>query len=157
MRKPFALAFFLAFLASACGPRYLLKETRQLEGETWSYADSLSFQAAIRDTARIYDISLLVKHQTSFHFQNLYLRIHTGFPDGKKLTQVLSLELANKAGKWQGACRGDHCTLEVPIQLNAFFNQTGVHTFTLEQYMRADDLPGISALGIRIKEAGSRK
>lgn len=157
MRKPIALVFCLAILASACGPRYLLKETRKLSGETWSYGDSLSFQAAIRDTAQLYDISLVVKHRTSYNFQNLYLRIHTEFPDGKKLTQVLSLELANKAGKWQGACSGDHCTLEVPIQINAFFNQTGVHTFTLEQYMRADDLAGISALGIRIKETGARK
>ncbi len=157
MGKNFAFAFFLAILANACSPGYLIKETRELEGETWGYADSLSFQAAIRDTVQLYDISLVVKHRTNYSFQNLYLRIHTSFPDGKELTQVLSLELANKAGQWQGSCRGDYCTLEVPIQLNAFFNQTGVHTFTLEQYMRADDLPGIAALGIRIKETGARK
>ncbi len=152
--------FFLFVLAasflSSCGPEKLVDTSQVLKSGVWAYADSLRFEATVEDTSRLYDISLWVRHDKSYAYQNLYLRILTYFPDGKTLSQPLSLDLAEKTGAWSGKCIGKSCTLEVPIQQNAFFNTRGKYTFAIEQYMRQDSLPGIRAVGLRIYNTGPR-
>ncbi|MEY4135402.1 MAG: hypothetical protein RL386_1752 [Bacteroidota bacterium] len=153
------LCFLLALAGvclSSCGPKKLVDASRVLESQVWTYADSLRFEATVEDTSCLYDISILVKHDKSYAYQNLYLRIRTYFPDGKMLAQPLSLDLAEKTGAWSGKCIGNSCSIEAPIQQNAFFNAQGKYVFVLEQYMRQDTLRGIRAVGLRIADAGPR-
>ena len=142
---------------AACSSGTLVKESRTVQDGVWTYADSLQFRATIEDTSRLYDISLLVQHDKSYPFQNLYLRIHTRFPKGKVLSQPLSLELADKTGRLLGKCTGKTCRMDIPIQQNAYFNEKGEYVFTLEQYMRMDSLPGVKSIGLHIRDIGPKK
>jgi len=146
----------LVFLSVACGPDYAYQQTYELEGDTWSYTDSLTFEFEVPDTATIYDLVLEVRHSASYANQNLYVLIHTTFPAGQRLTEQVSLELSDK-GRWEGDCRGDWCTVRIPIQSGAYFNQTGSHRFVLEQYMRQDPVEGIRSLGLFIQETGNSR
>ena len=152
---------FIILLAStvisACSQGTLVKESQDVQDGVWGYADSLRFQAAIEDTSRLYDISLLVKYDKSYAYQNLYVKVHTHFPQGKVLSPSLSLELADKSGQWLGKCSGKTCRVEIPIQQNAYFDEKGVYSFTLEQYMRVDSLPGIRSIGLHIRDIGPKK
>jgi len=145
---------FIGF--AACSPGTLIKESRTVQDGVWTYADSLQFRASIEDTTRLYDISLLVKHDKSYSFQNLYLRIHTRFPEGKVLSQPLSLELVDKTGRLLGKCTGKTCRIDIPIQQNAYFDEKGEYVFTLEQYMRMDSLPGVKSIGLHIRDIGPK-
>ncbi len=151
---------FIAVLAgisvAACSSGTIVKESQTVRDGIWTYADSLQFQASIEDTSRLYDISLLVQHDKSYTYQNLYLKIHTRFPKGRVFAQPLSLELADKTGRWLGKCPGKTCRMEIPIQQNAFFDEKGAYTFTLEQFMRVDSLPGIHSLGLHIQDMGPK-
>ena len=153
--------FFALLLAgigiSACSPGTLVKESQSVNNGVWTYADSLQFTVAIEDTSRLYDISLLVKHDKSYAFQNLYVKVHTRFPNGKILSPSLSLELADKSGDWLGKCSGNTCRIEIPIQQNAYFDEKGDYIFTLEQYMRTDSLPGVRSLGLHVRDIGPKK
>lgn len=151
-----ALALGIGAIASSCGPRYALRESRDIEG-VWTYADSAVFEVEIADTSKLYTIAVALQHTTDYTFQNLYMRIHTRFPNGERLSQPISLELAGKAGNWLGKCGGKGCKIVIPIQENAFFGARGTHRFVLEQYMRTDSLPGIRSTGLHIYETGSRK
>lgn len=151
-----AVTLCIGAMASSCGPRYALQESKDIEG-VWTYADSAVFEMDLTDTSKLYAIAIALQHTTDYAFQNLYLRIHTQFPSGERLSQPISLELAGKAGNWLGKCRGEGCKIVIPIQENAFFNATGTHRFVLEQYMRSDSLPGIRSIGLHIYETGPRK
>lgn len=151
-----ALILLSLSVLTACGPRYVIKEKKAIEEGVWKYADSLQFEAEIKDTSKVYDIALEVEHAPDYGFQNVYIRIHTQFPGGKRLSQPLSLELAGKAGNWLGKCGRKKCRLIVPIQQNAYFNEKGIHRFTVEQYMRMEALPGITGIGLHIVEVKSR-
>lgn len=156
MRNLFLLSFF-SVLLSACGPDYLYDETYDLEEQGWTYADTLNFQFTIDDTLALYNLYLQVEHSTDYSYQNLYTRIHTQFPSGERITQVLSLELADKAGAWQGDCRGEKCLFLAPIQPNAFFNKPGTYVITLEQYMRQSPVMGLKSIGFKLEETGKRR
>ncbi len=146
----------LVFISVACGPDYAYQQTYEMEGDVWSYADSLSFEFDVPDTNTIYDLYLDIKHSATYPNQNLYVLIHTYFPAGQRLTEQVSLELADK-GSWEGKCHGDWCTVRIPIQSGAYFNQTGSHRFVLEQYMRRNPVEGIRSIGLFIEETGNTR
>ena len=144
MRNLLLLLSFLSFLLSACGPDYLYEETSDLEEAGWTYTDTLNFQFTIDDTPALYNLYLEVEHTTDYSYQNLYTQIHTQFPSGQRMSQVVSLELADKAGVW-------------PIQANAFFNEPGTYVITLEQYMRRSPVTGLTSIGFMLEETGEKR
>ncbi len=139
------------FLLSACGKEKIVFEKEYpIQNSAWTYADSLSFAFNIADTSALYDIVVHIKHRSDYGFQNLYTRIHTTFPTGKRRSQTLNFDLADNMGQWQGKKDGDYRDFEVKIQENAFFNQTGQHTITLEQLMRTESLVGFKNIGLEV-------
>ena len=143
------LSFFLCTLF-ACGPDYLYEAERPLTDATWTYADSLRFDFEIEETDRVYDLFLDVTHSPDYAYQNLYTRLFTDFPNGQRLDQTLSLELADKTGRWNGDCGGTRCTVRIPLQERAYFPLPGTYALTVHQYMRKEALPGIEAVGLAV-------
>ena len=148
---------FLLFALSSCGPNYIFEETFPLQGDTWTYADSLTFEVDVKDTLKIYNLYLDLEHSTDFGYQNLYTKINTAFPEGQRISETLSLELQHKSGMWLGDCSGDYCDLRIPIQEGAYFNASGLHTITIHQYMRADSLKGVKSLSLRVEDTGESR
>ncbi|MEL6867552.1 MAG: gliding motility lipoprotein GldH [Bacteroidota bacterium] len=154
---PGLLGFICALCILACGPNYLYQETKTLGDAGWTYQDSLDFPFSISDTNRIYNLYLDVEHDNSYPFQNMYIKIHTAFPDGQRPAQQVSINMADKVGQWYGNCGSTRCELRVPIQTGAFFNQAGDYQVTIEQFMRRDPLPGIKTLSFRIEDTGQQR
>ena len=139
------------FLLTACGKEKVVFEKEYpIQNSAWTYADTLSFAFNIADTSALYDIVVHIKHRSDYGFQNLYTRIHTTFPTGKRRSQTLNFDLADNTGQWQGTKDGDYRDFEVKIQENAFFNQTGQHIITLEQLMRTESLVGFKNIGLEV-------
>ena len=136
------LSILLLFFLTACGPKYAINKTYEIANSAWSYADSLRFEFEVADTVTV---------------QNLYSRIHTQFPDGTRLSKPLSLELADKAGIWQGDCNSKSCTIEIPIQEGAYFNQAGKYVITVEQFMRDSVINGVQSVTLKVAEADQKK
>ena len=159
MHQPvlFFLLLFFTITFVSCGPDYAYKKSFEIGDQAWAYADTLDFDFRIEDTTLIYNLYLEVEHTRDYGFQNLYTRIHTRFPDGARLSELLSLELADKTGFWLGDCRGEICTLRIPIQEGAYFNQAGAYTIQLEQYMRVDPLPGVRAMALLLENTGRQR
>lgn len=147
----------LALLLSACGPNYQFSESVDLPAESWTYDNVIDFDFQIEDTLQIYNLILDVTHHQDFAYQNLYTRIGTYFPSGQDLTKVLSLELANKMGSWQGKCSGKYCTVQIPIQEGAYFNAAGDYRIRLEQFMRKDPILGIKNISFHIEKTENRR
>ena len=151
----FMLLQLLGF--SSCGPNYHYSETTDLQNEEWSYDQVLEFEFPISDTLQIYNLILDITHDVDYPFQNLYTRISTHFPSGEQINKTLSLELANKAGQWQGKCGRQYCHLKIPIQEGAYFNVPGNYKISLEQFMRINPTQGIRQIALHIEETENRR
>jgi gliding motility-associated lipoprotein GldH len=156
--KKYILFFFLfAFFLFSCGPNYILDEKKEITNNQWNYSDSLSFTVNISDTNRYYNLYLDIEHLTEYSFKNMYIRLHSIFPSGKRVTERISLELIGFGGIWNGDCNSDECDFRMSIHENAFFNQNGIHTFIIEQFMRKDPLEGIQSVAFRIEDTGKSR
>jgi|APTNR8051073442_1049403.scaffolds.fasta_scaffold00482_14 gliding motility-associated lipoprotein GldH len=151
-------AALLLALLTACGPGYTYKKTYELDPEQgWTYADTLAYDFEVPDSQRIYNLYLRLNHSTAFPYQNLYVRLHTTFPNGQRISEQVSLELGDKAGQWLGDCNSRRCELLIPIQQGAYFNQTGAYRLVVEQYMRADSLPGLEAVSFLLEQTADKR
>jgi gliding motility-associated lipoprotein GldH len=133
-----------------CGPEVIYDRAETLPAEGWSYADSVAFEFAIPDTVRNYDLVLMVEHDQTFPYQNFYVNIHTDFPNGRRTTQLVSLQLAGDFGAWLGNRGGKTCTLDIPILSGARFSQSGAFGVTVEQHTRDEPLQGIREIGLSV-------
>lgn len=150
LRNGLAL-FFLATLL-ACGPKVIVDEHRSVDPAGWTYEADKTFDFAITDTSQLYALHLIVEHQPDFFAQNFYVNITTTRPDGERTTDPVSLQLADKFGRWYGDCGGESCTLDILLQPVAFFDQLGAYQLSIEQHTRREKLAGIRGLRFRIEE-----
>lgn len=142
----------------SCRQSVVYEETFDIDPQQgWPYADSLTYAFSIADTQQIYNLYLEVDHLVDYPYQNLYINVRTVFPDGEDIAQVLSLELSDKQGFWQGDCNSKACNLRIPIQEGAYFNQFGDYRIVIEQYMRTDSLRGLQSIGLQLEKTGAKR
>jgi gliding motility-associated lipoprotein GldH len=94
-----------------------------------------------------------VRNADGYPYGNLYLFVHSTFPDGRKITDTLECTLADANGKWLGDGAGDIYDNQILFKRNVRFRQSGTYIFELEQAMRLEKLPLLMDVGIRIERA----
>ena len=145
--------FFLSFcfFLQSCGQSFLYEKDISLSNNTWAYENQLDFPFEITDTKALQNLYLDITHSTEFKTQNLYVKFHTKSPSGKLVSDIVSLELAEKNGVWFGNCGGEWCDLRIPIQSGAYFEEAGTYTLSVEQYTRTEALKGVQSIGFRVE------
>jgi gliding motility-associated lipoprotein GldH len=149
------LVISLFFLS--CDPQRIYEKNINIKRYSWSSENVLKFPVQVKDTSLLYDIYLNIRHADLYPYRNIWIIVGTEFPDGSRSTRRLEVLLANESGRWYGDGLGDIFDYRTLIQEKAYFDQQGTYTFTLEQNMRQDPLPGIMSAGIRIENTGFRK
>lgn len=152
MKQLLFLILVLSSLLSACGPNYYYQSSKDIPDGIWRYKDTLDFSFPIDDTAALYRIYVDFGHSDTFPNQNLYMKISTLFPDGKRVSKPYSFDFFNAQGASNGACSGHRCSLQAVLQENAVFRQQGKYVLTFEQFMRKDAVPGIRSVGLTLEK-----
>jgi gliding motility-associated lipoprotein GldH len=152
MKQLLFLVIVLSCLFSACGPNYFYQSSKDIPDGIWRYKDTLDFPFTIEDTAALYRIYVDFSHSDTFPNQNLYMKISTLFPDGKRVSKPYSFDFFNAQGASNGSCSGRRCSLQAVLQENAVFRQPGKYVLTFEQFMRKDAVPGIRSVGLTLEK-----
>lgn len=122
---------------------------------TWNSDTMVSFSVAIIDTMSLYDLYLDVRNDPGYPFCNLFLFLHSEFPDGRVTSDTIECLLASPDGKWLGSGIGSIRTSRFLFQKGIRFRDPGTYRFVFEQAMRVHDLQGIRDFGIRIDKIPS--
>jgi gliding motility-associated lipoprotein GldH len=146
------LLLALAGLLYACGDGYAYQKRLAVNPQAWTYADTLDFRFTITDTTARYNLYVDVTHADTFAWQNLYTRLYTRFPDGRRLNKPLSFDLYTSRGESNGKCSGNTCRVETVLQANTRFDQAGEYVITVAQFMRQDSLRGIVEVGLAVEK-----
>ncbi len=141
----------------SCDLNRVYEKYASISNNGWEIKSPANFTIEIGDTSVLYDMYINIRHNETYPFQNIWLMIATKFPDGTNLSRRIEIMLASEDGKWYGENLGDIWDYRTLIQENASFTQAGTYTFSFEQNMRQDPLPGIMAVGLRIENPGIHK
>lgn len=146
-----ATAFVLCLSLFSCNG-FIYDETQPIEAEAWTEDNNVTFSFTIDDTTKHYNIFLEVDHSVNYGYQNVYCNVVSLVDDRLIQKQQVSLELADKKGKWKGECSGENCTRTIPFIVNTQFDQAGDYKIVLTQYTRQANLTGINSLRLMIEE-----
>lgn len=153
----FILLFAIAAGITSCEQNIFFSEEKVIAGGIWTYRDTLNFAFTVTDTSEIYNMYVDFEHADTFPSQNIYVKLYTRFPDGKRLSRSRSFDLFNAMGETAGECSGGTCRVHSLLQDNAYFNRPGEYVITLEQFMRRDSLPGLKTVGLVIEKTGKKR
>ncbi len=145
---------FILIICSCDNSQYLFRENISIKNEIWTVEDQLPFHFTISDTQKLYNIGFNIRYTDTYPKQNIYVFLHTVFPNGMRAHDTISVDLFSPEGKPFG--NGKRV-----IELQKYFSQvrfpmTGQYTMTLEQAMRVDSLPGMISMGLYIAEPKNR-
>lgn len=133
-----------------CGPTPHYSEAYDVDPLGWTSEDKILFQPEITDTTSSYELQLIIDHETTYDYENIYFRIKTLFPDRPPKEENLSVDLATKMGNWVGKCSGGDCKAKVYLLDNFRFPSMGTYGFELRQHTREDRLEGINSLTMEL-------
>lgn len=142
----------LILVFSSCDTGRILDENKELPENIWDRTNIVSFNVNLTDTLAPHNVYINVRNADGFPYSNLFLFIHSTFPNGEKFTDTLECVLADAKGKWLGSGMGDIYDNQIPFKHNVRFRLPGTYKFELEQGMRLEKLPLIMDVGIRIEK-----
>ncbi len=152
LHRRFIKAMVMILLAGmyACGPKAMYDHTKSIPGGVWKEKELITFKVDVTDTVNIHKFYLNVRQSTGYRYSNLFLFIHTTFPDGNSARDTVECTLADKSGKWLGKGITDYRDNQILLRRGLRFPKAGQYIFELEQAMREPELDGITDIGLRI-------
>lgn len=154
------LSSFLVLLLASCNTNTVYSKYESIDADKgWAKNQQIRFDVDITDTLSRNNIYINVRNADSYPYRNLFLFLHTTYPDGNKKTDTLECLLSDEKGQWLGKGAGDLWDNTIPFKRNVKFPLAGKYTFSFEQAMRAgnqaaiDPLPLILDIGITIEKA----
>lgn len=156
MYTKYIAALVAVVLLVGCDSNRFYEENLPVEGQSWASTDAKTFTVDVADTSLTFNAYINLRNSTGYAYQNIYLFLTTTFPNGTKSKDTLNCRLADDRGKWLGKGAGDLVFNQIPIKKSIFFPQKGKYTFTIEQAMRQDPLPGVTDVGFRLETVSTK-
>lgn len=140
----------LGLMIISCTNPSFNKRTVIPEAE-WPVEHRVSFDVPIDDTVNGYVFGMELRHLENYRYSNLFVFLHTTFPNGNITHDTIECTLATPEGRWIGKGSGSMRDLRIPLNEALRFPLVGTYHFEIEQAMREPVLKGISDIGIFVE------
>lgn len=146
------LLLFIAAILSSCDNSKVYDTMQDLDSSAWNEHKELKFDVSIADASVPYTLYYMVRYDNDYPYYNLYINRTMEDSSGKVLHKKLQgMDLFKPStGVPMGSGMGSKKDYLILAEDNYKFPKAGVYTFTLKQYMRQENIPGISAVGFRV-------
>ncbi|MDR1623736.1 MAG: gliding motility lipoprotein GldH [Tannerellaceae bacterium] len=146
------IVFLSCLFLFSCGRNQVVyNQYLAIDHSAWEKGKEYYFTFQIDDPAVPYNITLEIRNNNLYPYQNLWLLLQEESPVGPMARDTMECVLADDFGKWLGSGISLFQT-SFPIKTNYLFTNTGRHTFSFRQGMRNDTLKGIQEIGLRIEK-----
>lgn len=147
----FCLSIGLVF---GCTEDRVYEENYDLPESIWPIAEEVNFHFPIENTDQLYQVFLNIRHDADYPFRNIYIKYQLS----DSTEYVMEDALANfklfsdTEGKPFGKATSNIYSYQELLLDSLSFPHVGTYTFSMDQYMRQDSLPGLYSVGIKIIE-----
>ncbi len=147
LKKAIALIGIIV-CCTACHQKvdYLVQLNENIPDMQWLYNQPASFSFSIADTSHPYTLGFCIRYNNNYPDANIYLFVHTCFPNGNQSCDTVSIDLFQPDGTPTGI--GKHVQ-ELNVNISKInFPQAGNYRMEIEQATRHDTIEGIASMGI---------
>ena len=144
--------FIVTCLLFSCGKNTVYSKYQPVSNKSWNKQDVYFFNFQITDISVAYNVSLQLRNNDQYPYQNLWIINEEAHPSGVSVKDTIEYMLADDFGKWTG----NGITLyqsSINLRNNYHFPDTGKYTISVMHGMRDDDLKGIENVGLLIEKS----
>jgi gliding motility-associated lipoprotein GldH len=105
------------------------------ENKGWAARKLIDFEAELTDTNQLYNVYINIRNAENYPYRNLFMFLHTTYPNGQTAVDTIECILADEQGHWLGKGMGDLYDNSILFKKNARFKQEGKYKFSFEQIM----------------------
>ena len=146
--KKILFAIAVTILIASCGRNTLYDESVVIPEAKWDNDNVPYFNVTVDDTLADYAFYLNIRHLENYRYSNLYVFMHTEFPNGNVTHDTIECVLATPDGRWMGKGSGTMRSAKVLLNPDLRFPLSGEYRFEIEQAMREKELRGITDIGL---------
>ena len=136
----------------SCGKGIVYNEFQPIKDKAWSKQDEYFFNFEIKDNSVAYDLSLQLRNNDMYPYQNLWMFYEVLQSSGASIKDTIEFMLADDFGKWTG----NGITLfqnQILLKDHFHFPDTGKYTISMRHGMRDDALKGLENVGLVIEKS----
>ena len=141
----------LFFTVVSCDSNKLYEEHFSVDGDGWHADDIKTFEFDIEDTLSPLKLFINLRTSTDYPYSNIYVFLHSAYPDGYTDKDTLEFLLAEPDGRWLGESSGTVVENKILISQGGRFATKGTYKFQLEHAMREEVLPEVIDVGFRVE------
>lgn len=143
------IAACACFLCFSCENEAVYDQYQAIQNASWEKNKEYYFTFQIEDISVPYDLTLEVRNNNRYPYQNLWVFCNEELPIGPLKRDTIECMLADDFGKWYGHGISLFQS-SFPIRSAYYFPVKGQYTFSFRQGMRNDQLTGIQEIGLRV-------
>ena len=144
------IAALTCSLFFSCEKPPLYDQYQAINNITWEKDKAYYFTFEVKDISVPYDLTLKVRNNNLYPYQNLWIFCNEEWPIGPLRRDTIECILADEFGKWYGHGISLYQS-SFPIHSQYKFPHAGQYTFSFRQGMRDDALKGIQEIGFSIR------
>lgn len=148
MMKRLFIIIAIMLLIVACSNERLYDESIVIPDAQWDNKNIPYFDVTVDDTLTDYAFYLNIRHLENYRYSNLFIFMHTEFPNGNMTHDTIECTLAYPDGRWMGKGSGNMRSAKILLNPVLRFPLKGNYHFEIEQAMREDELRGIADIGL---------
>jgi gliding motility-associated lipoprotein GldH len=149
LRNKLLLGLVILMLA-ACDSGSLYDETLVVDEDGWHANDIKNFEFEIRDTISPLNLWINFRTTTDYPYSNLFIFLHSKYPDGFVAKDTLQFLLTKPNGEWEGENSGTIVENRFLVSRGQF-ERSGIYQFQIEHAMRDSILPEILDVGFKVE------
>ena len=138
----------IVVLMFSCGGNKLYDESVVIPDAKWDNKNVPYFDVTVDDTLNDYAFYLNIRHLEDYRYSNLYVFMHTEFPNGNVTHDTIECTFAYPDGRWMSKGSGTYRSAKILLNPALRFPLRGDYHFEIEQAMREEVLKGIADIGI---------
>ena len=142
------LVIIIGILLTSCSSDKLYNESVVIPDAKWDNEMIPFFDVTVNDTLADYAFYLNIRHLENYRYSNLYVFLHTEFPNGNITHDTIECTFARPDGSWMSKGSGTIRSAKILLNPALRFPLSGEYHFEIEQAMREEVLNGITDIGI---------
>ncbi len=152
MKEKLVLIFLALVSLTACNENVLVDSFHELPESGWSYNNIVQDSLEVKEPEFYHQMFANLRISGDYNYANIFLKLTIIAPDSSQKEEVVTLDLADKTGKWLGSGIGDKITFQLPVLDKQKLKEAGIYRVKIEQYMRLENLQNVVAAGIMVEQ-----
>jgi gliding motility-associated lipoprotein GldH len=146
--KKLVYIVLVTVLLASCSNDKLYNESVVIPDAKWDMNIIPFFDVTVSDTLSDYAFYLNIRHLENYRYSNLYVFLHTEFPNGNITHDTIECTFARPDGSWMSKGSGTIRSAKILLNPALRFPLSGIYHFEIEQAMRDEVLNGITDIGL---------